>query len=127
MREIIPAMMTIDVTGLQLKAARQLLGLTQAEAAERAKLCAQSIKDWEHSSALVPDARVKSLARLVRALEAEGVTFRSDAVYLRDIDAATTRGTPFEHDREGITPLLPRRPSIICSTASTASRLMVRR
>ena len=84
------AMLTIQVTGLQLRAARQLLGLTQSEVAERARICAQSVKDWEHSSAAVPPAGAAMLGRLVRVLEDGGVTFRSDGVSLDDKPASMT-------------------------------------
>jgi len=77
-------MLTIRVTGLQLRCARMLLGLTQVDVAERARICAQSVKDWEHSSASVPRAYAEtSLGRLVGVLEDAGATFRSDGVYLR--------------------------------------------
>ena len=55
------AMNTTHITGLQLRLARQALGLSQEAAAELADLCGQTIKDWERSSAALPDAKVKSL------------------------------------------------------------------
>jgi len=70
-------MLTIRVTGLQLRCARMLLGLTQANVAERARVCAQSVKDS------VPRAYAETLGRLVGVLEDAGATFRSDGVYLR--------------------------------------------
>ena len=76
-------MLTIRITGLELRCARMLLGLTQANVAERARVCAQSVKDWEHSSASVPRAYAETLGRLVGVLEDAGATFRSDGVYLR--------------------------------------------
>jgi transcriptional regulator with XRE-family HTH domain len=82
-------MLTIQVTERQLRTARQLLRLTQSEVAERARICAQSVKDWEHSSAAVPQARA-AIGRLVRVLEDGGVTFRSDGVSLDNKPASMT-------------------------------------
>ena len=80
-----------DVTGLQLRLARQALGFSQERAAELADLCGQTIKDWERSSNALPDAKVKALSRLVHAYEREGVTFGSSAVYLAGRPRPTMR------------------------------------
>ena len=73
-------MRTIEVPGGMLRAARSLTGLSQEEVAERAGVSRPVLTLWENSSAL--NAKYGFLLRVVRALEAEGVCFRDDGVFL---------------------------------------------
>ena len=74
--------MAIRVTGCQLAAARALAGLTRQDLAERAGLSYHSIRAWERSSNSTPEATYSHFCRAVEALEATGVRFAVDGVYL---------------------------------------------
>jgi len=73
-----------------LRAGRALVGLSRDELAARAGLCRHSIRKWESSSDAVPDAMVGHLSRALDVLEAEGVRFRDDGVFLE-------KATPLDH------------------------------
>jgi transcriptional regulator with XRE-family HTH domain len=75
-------MLLVRITGSQLRAGRALVGLSRDELAARAGLCRHSIRKWESSSDAVPDAMVGHLSRALDVLEAEGVRFREDGVYV---------------------------------------------
>jgi transcriptional regulator with XRE-family HTH domain len=73
----------IRLTGAQLAAGRVLACLSRQELAERAGLSYHTIRAWEASSASVPEATYSHLCRAVDALEATGVRFAVDGVYLQ--------------------------------------------
>jgi transcriptional regulator with XRE-family HTH domain len=73
-------MKTIEVTGGMLLAARSLVSLSQEQVAKRADVSRPVLTLWENSSVL--NAKYGFLLRVVRALEAEGVCFRDDGVFL---------------------------------------------
>jgi len=75
-------MLTIRITGTQLRAARALANLSIEDLAYRARLNRRSISKWEGSSAAVPDATVSHLSRAIDVLEAEGVIFTDVGVHL---------------------------------------------
>lgn len=58
----------------QLKAARSLIGMEQAELAERSGVSVATIKRFEAMSGPI-DARTSTLSKLRTALEASGVAF----------------------------------------------------
>jgi transcriptional regulator with XRE-family HTH domain len=88
---IFTAMMTFQITGAQLKAARVFAGLSQQQVAARAGVHRETLRAWERSSHAVPHANAHYLARTVAILEAEGVGFRADGVFLcRGEPTATT-------------------------------------
>ena len=60
------------ITAPQLRAARALLGLDQAQLAERAGLSLPTIQRMETSGGMIR-GNVDSLMKVVRALEASGV------------------------------------------------------
>src|SRR5215472_2429244 len=74
--------MTIRLTGAQLAAGRVLACLSRQELAERAGLSYHSIRAWERSSHSIPEATYSHLCRAVAALEAEGIEFSPNGVYL---------------------------------------------
>jgi transcriptional regulator with XRE-family HTH domain len=74
----IVAMLSIRITGSQLRAARCLAGLSQAQVAAQARLCRQSIKGYERAGEDAPSATVVALTRVVNVLEANGVRFLAD-------------------------------------------------
>ena len=73
----------IRVTGSQLAAGRALASLSRQELARRAGLSYHSIRAWERSSNSIPEATYSHLCRAVEALEATGVRFAIDGVYLQ--------------------------------------------
>jgi len=72
-------MLTVRITGKQLRAARALAGLSMDDLADRARLTRRTLSKWEGSSAAVPDAMVAHLFRALDVLEAEGVRFTGDS------------------------------------------------
>src|SRR5215475_9497786 len=74
--------MFICLTGSQLAAARALASLSRQQLATRAGLSYHSIRAWERSSNSIPEATYDHLCRAVKALEAAGVRFSDDGVYL---------------------------------------------
>jgi len=80
----------IRLTGAQLAAGRVLACLSRQELAERAGLSYHTIRAWEASSASVPEATYSHLCRAVEALEATGVRFATDGVYLQRSAPMTT-------------------------------------
>jgi transcriptional regulator with XRE-family HTH domain len=84
-------MSVIRLTGAQLAAGRALACLSRYELAERAGLSYHSIRAWERSSNSIPEATYSHLCRAVEALEATGVRFAPDGVYLqRSAPTSTT-------------------------------------
>lgn len=74
----------------QLKAARSLIGMEQAELAERSGVSVATIKRFEAMSGPI-DARTSTIAKLKAALEAGGIAFvdqngMGPGVRLRDRD-----------------------------------------
>jgi transcriptional regulator with XRE-family HTH domain len=68
-------MLAIRIVGNQLKAARCLAGLSQADLADRTGLCVFSIRRYEQAADAVPRAMVSALTSVVDALEREGARF----------------------------------------------------
>ena len=75
--------MMIRITGGMLRAGRSLVGLSQQEIANRAGISRPSLTTWEGSSGSIPNANARALDRVVSALEAEGVRFAVDGVFLQ--------------------------------------------
>jgi len=73
-------MLTIRITGKQLRIARAAIGLSIEDLAYRARVNRRSIGKWENSSNAVPDAMVNHLSRVVDVLESEGIRFVPDGV-----------------------------------------------
>jgi transcriptional regulator with XRE-family HTH domain len=63
------------LTNLQIRAARAMLGLTQAELASQAGLSKTGLNNIESGRA---DAKGSTLQRLQAALEAQGIEFNAD-------------------------------------------------
>jgi len=76
-------MTMVRITGGMLRAGRCLVGLSQQEVADRACVSRPSLTTWEGSSGSIPNANARALDRVVSALEAEGVRFAIDGVYLQ--------------------------------------------
>jgi len=83
-------MTIVEITGCMLRAARGLTGLSQQEIAERAQISRPSLTAWENSSSSVPSANTRALARVVAVLQAEGVRFREDGVFVERAVPLTT-------------------------------------
>lgn len=66
------------MTGNQLKAARALIGMEQAELAEKAGLSVNTIRNMEAKGAAVMRVRLDTLSKAKAALEAAGVVFLSE-------------------------------------------------
>jgi hypothetical protein len=66
-------------TGNQLAAARSLLGLTQAQLAERFGMSPTRIQRGEAAGACVPGMRASAMAQLLSAFSASGVDFYADS------------------------------------------------
>ena len=75
-------MTVVEITGRMLRAARSLTGLSQQEIADRARISRPSLTTWENSSSSVPSANARALGRVVAVLQAEGIQFRPDGVYV---------------------------------------------
>src|SRR5262245_40276151 len=75
-------MTIVAITGVMLRAARSLTGLSQQELADRASISRPCLTAWEGSSDSVPNAKARALHRVVSALEAEGVRFSDGGVHL---------------------------------------------
>src|SRR5215510_11340166 len=75
-------MTIVEITGVMLRAARSLTGLSQQELADRASISRPCLTAWEGSSDSVPNAKARALHRVVSALEAEGVRFSDGGVSL---------------------------------------------
>jgi transcriptional regulator with XRE-family HTH domain len=73
---------TVQITGSMLRGARGLLGLSQQELADRASIRRPTITAWEGSSDAVPNANCRTFARVVEALETQGIRFRRDGVFI---------------------------------------------
>ena len=81
----------IRYTGAQLAAGRGYASLSRHELAERAGVSYHSIRAWELSSHASPGAMYDHLCRVIDVLEAEGVRFSDNGVYLqRPAPVATT-------------------------------------
>jgi len=76
-------MSVIRVTGSRFHAGRVLARLSREVLAERAGLCRHTILKWETSSDAVPPATYSHFCRALDVLEAEGVRFSEDGVYLQ--------------------------------------------
>src|SRR5262249_56143377 len=76
-------MSMMGVTGCQFAAARALACLSRQELADRAGPSYHSIRAWERSSNSIPEATYGHLLRAVEALEATGVRFSENGVYLQ--------------------------------------------
>jgi transcriptional regulator with XRE-family HTH domain len=77
-------MLISKITGVQLKAARTLANLTRDDLALRAGLSRDCIRLWESSSDSLPSAHLRPFVRLVEALEAAGIEFRTDGSIFRE-------------------------------------------
>jgi transcriptional regulator with XRE-family HTH domain len=75
-------MLMIRVTGNKLQFARRLLGWSRNELAHRSSVNWRTIRAYESAGDHPPPATVAALTRLVDALEAAGVEFRGDSVFL---------------------------------------------
>ena len=82
------------LTGNQLKAARALIGLDQAQVAERAKVHINTVRNMEASGLSPISALTQNVHAIQRALEAAGVEFLD-------------HGRPGVRLKEGIAPPLP--------------------
>ncbi len=71
-------MLTIRVTGAQLKAARCRLDWSLQELAARASVNWLTIRKYESAGDYLPPATVGALNRLADALEAAGIRFLDD-------------------------------------------------
>jgi transcriptional regulator with XRE-family HTH domain len=71
------------ITGSRFHAGRVLAGLSREVLAERAGLCRHTILSWEKSSDAIPAATYSHFLRALDVLEAEGVRFSEDGVYLQ--------------------------------------------
>lgn len=67
------------VSGSQIRAARGLLGISAAELAKKAGIGWATLQRIERSDA-VTSARLKTLERVIQALEAEGIEFLGDPI-----------------------------------------------
>lgn len=67
----------IVITGRHLRAARALLGVSQAELAKKSKVALRTLSRMEESDGAV-SARTETLNRLIAALEKAGVEFLDD-------------------------------------------------
>jgi hypothetical protein len=70
------------ITGNQLRAARDLCGLTRDDLATRSGLSRDVLRSWEVSSEAIIPAQYQFLCRAIDALEAEGIRFDVDGVRL---------------------------------------------
>jgi DNA-binding transcriptional regulator YiaG len=82
-RTKILVMLLVRITGNQLRARRALAGLTIEDLATRAQLHRQSVRKWEGSSNAPPSAMTDHLCRAIDVLEAEGIRFNDNGVYLQ--------------------------------------------
>ena len=84
-------MMITDVNGRMLRAARSLTGLSQQQVADLARVSRPSVTAWENSSEGFPNANMYPFRRLVSALQAEGVEFHPNGVFLNKHPAPVPR------------------------------------
>jgi transcriptional regulator with XRE-family HTH domain len=75
-------MLVTQIKGAQIRDARVLAGLSPQQLADRAGVSRLTIRTYELSSAAIPAARVDRLARVITALESEGVRFVDGGVAL---------------------------------------------
>ena len=73
---------TETADNFQMTAGRALAFLSRQELADRAGLSYHSIRAWERSSHAIPEATYSHFCRAVAALEAEGIEFSPNGVYL---------------------------------------------
>jgi transcriptional regulator with XRE-family HTH domain len=71
-------MLLHEVTGKQLRDARQAIGLSLAGLAARAGVNRVCIRIYESHGDDVPNAHTHVLGRLTRALQDQGIEFRDD-------------------------------------------------
>jgi transcriptional regulator with XRE-family HTH domain len=79
---ILLVMLVIRVTGNKLQFARRLLGWSRQELARRSTVNWRTLRAYESSGDHPPPATVAALTRLIDALEAAGIEFRGDGVFL---------------------------------------------
>jgi transcriptional regulator with XRE-family HTH domain len=96
-------MTIVEITGGMLRAARSLTGLSQQELANRASISRSCLTAWEGSSGSVPNAKARALHRVVAVLEAEGIEFRPNGVFIERVcsgleigSTARTSGSPIQ-------------------------------
>ena len=65
-----------------LRCGRLFAHLSQEQLAARAGIHRDALRTWEGSSDAAPAAQYRTLLRVVDVLEAEGVRFRPDGVYV---------------------------------------------
>jgi hypothetical protein len=87
-------MLLHEVTGRQLRDARQALGLSPAGLAARAGINRVCIRIYESHGDDVPNAHTHALGRLTRALQDEGVEFLPDGGVHLDRPAVRSTGVP---------------------------------
>jgi hypothetical protein len=75
-------MLTIRITGIKLQSARRLLGWSLQELATRSSVNWLTIRKYESAGDYLPGASVAAMNRLIDALEAAGIEFRTDGVFL---------------------------------------------
>jgi len=88
-------MLTIRIAGSNLVDARRLLGWSRYELARRSGVNHRTLKSYELAGDIAP-ASVGTLTRVVAALEAEGVRFAVDGVYLQRVSPMTSTVTHSE-------------------------------
>jgi transcriptional regulator with XRE-family HTH domain len=87
-------MLLHEVTGRQLRDARQALGFSLSRLAVRAGINRVCIRIYESHGDDVPNAHTHALGRLTRALQDEGVEFLPDGRVHLDRPAVLTTGVP---------------------------------
>lgn len=80
------------VSGLQIRAARALLGITSPELSERSGVSRPTIQRLESVDG-IPPSRGSTLERVKQALEAEGIEFIGDPITSPGVRLHARRGS----------------------------------